>query len=160
MAIIGEPGVGKSRLVHEFLHLHHIADWLVLESSAALHGRTTPYLPVTGLLRHYFKIDIHDNTRSIRKKISDKVLALDPALQNSLPPLLDLLDALDDEHPFRSLDPAQHRQHTYQAVIGLLLSESRRQPIVAAIDNLHWNDALTLGLLDEVAVAARNARFF
>ena len=72
--------------------------------------------------------------------------------------MLDLLDALDDEHPFRSLDPLQHRQCTYQAVIRLLLSESRVQPVVAVFEDLHWNDALTLGLLNELVVAAQNAR--
>jgi class 3 adenylate cyclase/tetratricopeptide (TPR) repeat protein len=158
VAIIGEAGVGKSRLVHEFLHSHQTADWLVLESNSASYGRATPYLPVIELLRRYFKVNVHDSTQSIREKISDRILTLDPALQDSLPPLLDLLDALDDEHPFRSLDPIHHRQYTYQAVTRLLLSETRVQPVVAVIEDLHWNDALTLGLLNELVVAAQNAR--
>jgi tetratricopeptide (TPR) repeat protein len=82
----------------------------------------------------------------------------DPALQDSLPPLLDLLDALDDGHPFRSLDPLRHRQYTYQAVTRLLLRESRVQPVVAIVEDLHWNNTLTLGLLNELVVAAQNAR--
>jgi tetratricopeptide (TPR) repeat protein len=72
--------------------------------------------------------------------------------------LLDLLDALDNEHPFRSLDPPQHRQSTYQAVTRILLSESHVQPIVAVVEDLHWNDALTLGLLNELVVATQKAR--
>jgi class 3 adenylate cyclase/tetratricopeptide (TPR) repeat protein len=158
VAIIGEAGVGKSRLVHEFLHSHHTADWLVLESSSPSYGRATPYLPVIELLRRYFKINVDDSTQSIREKISDRVLTLDSALQDSLPPLLDLLDVLDDEHPFRSLDPTLHRQHTYQAVTRLLLRETSVQPVTAVVEDLHWNDALTLGLLNELVVAAQNAR--
>jgi class 3 adenylate cyclase/tetratricopeptide (TPR) repeat protein len=158
VAIIGEAGVGKSRLAQEFLHSHHTADWLVLESSSASYGRATPYLPVIELLRRYFKINVDDSTRSIRQKISDSVLTLDPALQDSLPPLLDLLDALDNEHPFRSLDPMLHRQQTYQTVSQLLLSETRVQPVVAVLEDLHWNDALTLGLLNELVVTTQNAR--
>jgi class 3 adenylate cyclase/tetratricopeptide (TPR) repeat protein len=158
VAIIGEAGVGKSRLVHEFLHSHHTADWLVLESSSPSYGRATPYLPVIELLRRYFKINVHDSTQSIREKISDRVLTLDSALQDSLPPLLDLLDVLDDEHPFRSLDPTLHRQHTYQAVTRLLLRETSVQPVTAVVEDLHWNDALTLGLLNELVIAAQNAR--
>jgi class 3 adenylate cyclase/tetratricopeptide (TPR) repeat protein len=157
VAIIGEAGVGKSRLVHEFLHSQHTVDWLVLESNSASYGRATPYLPVIELLRRYFKINVDDSTQSIGEKISDRILTLDPALQDSLPPLLDLLDALDDEHPFRSLDPPQHRQYTYQAITRLLLRESRVQPVVAVIEDLHWNDALTLGLLNELVVATQNA---
>ena len=91
----------------------------------------------------YFKINVHDSTQSIREKVTARILTLDPSLQDAIPPVLDLLDALDDEHPFRSLDPLQHRQCTYQAVIRLLLSESRVQPVVAVFEDLHWNDSLT-----------------
>jgi tetratricopeptide (TPR) repeat protein len=158
VAIVGEAGVGKSRLVHEFVHSHHTADWLVLESNSVSYGRATPYLPVIELLRHYFQISVHDSTRSIREKVTDKILTLDATLQDAIPPMLDLLDALDDEHPFRSLDPLRHRQYTYQAVTRLLLSETRVQPVVAVFEDLHWHDSLSLGLLSELVVAAQYAR--
>jgi class 3 adenylate cyclase/tetratricopeptide (TPR) repeat protein len=158
VAIAGEAGVGKSRLVHEFLHSQHTAEWLVVEASSVSYGRVTPYLPVIELLRRYFKINVHDDTQSIQQKITDRLLALDPALHESLPPLLDLLDALDEEHPFRSLDPLQHRQYTYQAVTHVLLSETHVQPMVAVVEDLHWNDALTRGLLNELIIATQNAR--
>ena len=50
------------------------------------------------------------------------------------------------------------RQATYQAVTRLLLSESRVQPIIAVFEDLHWNDSLTLGLLNELVVGSQNAR--
>ena len=157
VAVAGEAGVGKSRLVHEFLHSPHMADWVVLKSSSASYGGATPYLPVIELLRDYFEINVYDSIQSVREKISEKIFALDFCLQESLPPLLDLLDALDDDHPFRSLDPLQHRRYTYQAVTNLLLRESRVQPVVAVVEDLHWIDTLTLGLLDELVVGAQNA---
>jgi len=150
VAIVGETGVGKSRLVHEFVHSHHTADWLVLESNSVSYGRATPYLPIIELLRHYFQISVHDSTRSIREKVTGKILTLDPALHDAIPPMLDLLDALDEEHPFQSLDRAQHRQYTYQAFVRLLLSETRVQSVVAVFEDLHWNDSLSLGLLNEL----------
>jgi class 3 adenylate cyclase/tetratricopeptide (TPR) repeat protein len=158
VAIVGEAGVGKSRLVHEFLHSQEMADWLILESSSASYDRAAPYLPVIELLRRYFRIVVHDRTHVIREKISNGILTLGPTLQDSLPPLLDLLDALNGGHPFRSLDPILHRQSTYQAVTRLLLRETSVQPVVAVVEDLHWNDALTLGLLKELVVAAHNAR--
>jgi len=158
VAIVGEAGVGKSRLVHEFVHSHHTADWLVLESNSVSYGRATPYLPIIELLRHYFQIGVHDSTRSIREKVTGKILTLDAALQDAIPPMLDLLDALDEKHPFQSLDRAQHRQYTYQAVTRLLLSETRVQPVVAVFEDLHWNDALSLGLLNELVGDAKDAR--
>jgi class 3 adenylate cyclase/tetratricopeptide (TPR) repeat protein len=158
VAIVGEAGVGKSRLVREFVHSHCTAEWLVLESKSAPYGRASPYLPVIELLRDYFKISADDTTRSIREKVTERILGLDQSLQDAIPPLLDLLDSLDEDHPFRSLDLVQHRQSTYQAVVRLLLSESRLQPLVAVFEELHWNDSLSLGLLNEVVVAAQDSR--
>ena len=160
VVIVGEAGVGKSRLVREFVHSGHTADWLVLESNSASYDHATPYLPVIELLRNYFKISVHDSTRSIREKVTEKILRLDQSLQDAIPPALDLLDSLDENHPFRSLDVIQHRQRTYQAVVRLLLSESRVQPVVAVFEDLQWNDSLSLGLLNEVVVAAHDARLF
>jgi class 3 adenylate cyclase/tetratricopeptide (TPR) repeat protein len=158
VAIVGEAGVGKSRLVREFVHSHHTAEWLVLESKSTPYGRASPYLPVIELLRDYFKISADESTRSIRAKVTGRILGLDQSLQDAIPPLLDLLDSLDENHPFRSLDLVQHRQHTYQAVVRLLLSESRVKPVVAVFEELHWNDSLSLGLLNEVVVAAQDSR--
>jgi tetratricopeptide (TPR) repeat protein len=158
VAIVGEAGVGKSRLVHEFVHSHHTADWLVLESNSVSYGRATPYLPVIELLRHYFQISVHDSARSTREKVTGKILTLDAALHDAIPPVLDLLNALDDDNPFRSLDLVQRRQSTYQAVVRLLLSETRVQPVIAVFEDLHWHDALSLGLLNDVVVAAQDAR--
>jgi class 3 adenylate cyclase/tetratricopeptide (TPR) repeat protein len=158
VAIVGEAGVGKSRLVHEFVHSHHTADWLVLEASSVSYGKATPYLPVIELLKQYFKINVHESTRSIHEKVAGKIMTLDASLLDAIPPVLDLLDALEDEHPFRSLDPPQHRQYTYQAITRLLLSESRVQPLIVIFEDLHWNDSLSLGLLNALIVGAPDAR--
>jgi predicted ATPase len=90
--------------------------------------------------------------------MTGKVLALDASLQDTIPPMLDLLDALDPDDPFLSLDLAQRRQSTYQAVVRLLLSESRVRPVIAVFEDLHWHDSLSLGLLSELVVAAQYAR--
>jgi class 3 adenylate cyclase/tetratricopeptide (TPR) repeat protein len=158
VAIVGEAGVGKSRLVHEFIHSQHAADCLVLETNSVSYGRATPYLPVIEFLRNYFGITIHQNTKLIRERVTRKVLALDASLQDSIPPLLDLLDLLDDDDPFRSVELSQHRRYTYQAVVSLLLSASRKQPVLAVFEDLHWTDSLSSGLLDELVIGARESR--
>ena len=166
-AVVAESGVGKSRLLHEFLHSPHTAGWLVLQSAPPSYGRTISYLPVIELLRQYFGITANDTTQVIQEKVSSKMSMLDRSLLDALPPILDLLDALESHHPFRSLDSSEHRRKTYQAVIRLLLSESRRQPtpdesrrqpIIAVFEDLHWYDSLTIGLLNELVVQARDAR--
>jgi len=158
VAIVGQAGVGKSRLMHEFIHSDPPGGWLVLEANSTSYGHATPYLPVTELLRDYFHVDAQEDTQSIREKVSGKILTLNPSLQDAILPVLDLLNALDDDHPFRSLDPQQHRQKTYQAITRLLLSESRVQPVTAIFEDLHWYDSLTLGLLHELVVQAQESR--
>ena len=92
VAVVGEPGVGKSRLFYEFTHSHRTADWLIVESGSVSYGKATPYLPLIDLLKAYFKIQDRDNQREIREKVTGKLLTLDEALKSTLPALLTLLD--------------------------------------------------------------------
>lgn len=158
VAVVGEAGVGKSRLLHEFIHSERTRGWLVLESNSVSYGKATPYLPMIDFLKYYFKIDVHDDNRAIREKVTGKVLMLDESLQDAIPPIFDLLEALPDEHPFRMLEPLQKRQHTVRAVTRLMLCESRIQPVIAMFEDLHWNDSLTLGLLKGLIASLGDAR--
>src|SRR5262245_35701030 len=91
-AIIGEAGVGKSRLEYEFTHSHRMQGWLTLESASVSYGKATSYLPVIDLLKGYFKIQDRDDLRELREKVTGKLLALDETLKPTLPTLLALLD--------------------------------------------------------------------
>jgi predicted ATPase len=57
VAVVGEPGVGKSRLYWEFTHSHRVQGWLILESGSVSYGKATAYLPVIDLLKAYFHIE-------------------------------------------------------------------------------------------------------
>src|SRR5262249_52376322 len=59
-AIVGEAGVGKSRLLYEFTHTHRTQGWLILEAASVSYGKATSYLPVIDLLKGYFKIQDRD----------------------------------------------------------------------------------------------------
>src|SRR2546422_812731 len=148
VAVVGEPGVGKSRLFYEFMHSHRTQGWLVLESSSVSYGKATPYLPLIEFLKGYFKISERDDTRGIRAKVTGNLLTLDEALKDSIPPLLWLLDAIAEDHDFLKLDPAQRRERTLEAVRRVLLRESRSQPLLLVFEDLHWIDAETQALLD------------
>ena len=109
-AIVGEAGVGKSRLVYELTHSHRLQGWLVLESASVSYGKATSYLPVIDLLKSYFKIQDRDDLREIREKVTGKLLTLDRALEPTLPALLALLDVPVDDAAWLALDPGQRRQ--------------------------------------------------
>jgi class 3 adenylate cyclase/tetratricopeptide (TPR) repeat protein len=149
-AIVGEAGVGKSRLVYEFTHSHRMQGWLVLESASVSYGKATSYLPVIDLLKGYFKIQDRDDLRDIREKVMGKLLALDESLKPTLPALLALLDVPVDDAEWQALDPAQRRQQTLDAVKWLLLREAREQPLLLIFEDLHWIDTETQALLDSL----------
>jgi class 3 adenylate cyclase/tetratricopeptide (TPR) repeat protein len=157
-AIVGEAGVGKSRLVYEFTHSHRLQGWLVLESASVSYGKATSYLPVIDLLKGYFKIQDRDDLREIREKVTGKLLTLDRALEPTLPALLALLDVPGDDGAWRTLDPGQRRQLTLDAVRRLLLREAREQPLLLIFEDLHWIDGETQAFLDGLVETFGSAR--
>jgi tetratricopeptide (TPR) repeat protein len=150
VATVGEPGVGKSRLVYEFVHSHHTRGWLVLESASVSYGKATPYFPVIDFLKRYCHVEEHDDTRTIRAKVTGQILTLDETLQETIPALLSLLDALPEDSPFVQLDPAQRRQRTLDALKRVVLRESQVQPLAVVFEDLHWIDSETQALLDSL----------
>jgi class 3 adenylate cyclase/tetratricopeptide (TPR) repeat protein len=158
VALVGEAGVGKSRLAYEFVHAHPTQGWRVLESASVSYGKATPYFPVQDLLKRYCHLDEQDDPRTVRAKVTGQVLTLDAALQDTLPALLSLLEVLPDDSPFRSLDPPQRRQHTLQALKRVLLRESQMQPLCLVFEDLHWIDAETQALLDSLVESLPTAR--
>jgi predicted ATPase len=157
-AIVGEAGVGKSRLVYEFIHSHRMQGWLVLESASVSYGKATSYLPVIDLLKGYFKVHDRDDLREIREKVTGKLITLDESLKPTLPALLALLDLTVDDPVWQTLDPGQRRQRTLDAVKGLLLREAREQPLVLIFEDLHWIDGETQALLDSLVESLGSAR--
>jgi predicted ATPase/class 3 adenylate cyclase len=158
VALVGEAGVGKSRLAYECVHTHPMPGWLALESASASYGKAIPYFTVLDLLRRYCRVEDQDEIRSVRAKVTDKVLALDEALRETLPALLSLLEVLPEDSPFRSLDPPQRRQRTIQALKRVLLRESQMQPLLLVFEDLHWVDAETQALLDSLVESLPTAR--
>jgi class 3 adenylate cyclase len=158
VAIVGEAGVGKSRLTYEFTHSHRVQDWLILEASSVSYGKATSYLPVIDLLKGYFKIGNRDDHREMRAKVLGRVLGLDRALEPLLPPLLALLDVPVEDPAWQNLDPPQRRRLTLDAVKRLLLRESQGQPLLVVFEDLHWIDGETQALLDSLVESLGSAR--
>jgi predicted ATPase/class 3 adenylate cyclase len=167
VAVVGEPGVGKSRLVWELTHSHQVQavsaaggpeGWRVLETGAVSYGKSAPYHPVIELLRGYFAIERRDDVRSIREKVTGKVLALDRALEPTLSTLLALLDIPPGDADWDRLEPLQRRYRTLDGVKRLLLRESQVHPLLLIIEDLHWMDTESQALLDTLVDGVRAAR--
>src|SRR4051794_32315112 len=158
VALVGEPGVGKSRLVWEFSHSHRAEGWLVLAAGSVSYGKATSYLPVIDLLKDYCGVETRDDPRRVREKVAGKVLMLDEALRPDLTAILALLDAPVDDDMWQALDPPQRRQRTLGALKRLLLRECQEQPLLLIFEDLHWIDTETQALLDSLVDSLPPAR--
>ena len=157
VGVVGEPGVGKSRLYLEFKQSAP-RDCLVLETFSVSHGKAYPYLPLIELLKNYFQITAQDDERRRREKVTGKVLTLDRTLEDILPYLFHLLGVTEPGSALAQMDPQIRRQRTFEAIKRLLVRESLAQPLELIVEDLQWLDSETeafLGLLGESVANAR-----
>ena len=158
IGIVGEPGVGKSRFVYELTRIGAMHDWRVLRCGGVSHGTTTPLLPIGDLLRRYFAIEDAEAGESIHAKVKEALLARHEALRPLVTPLLSLLDVTVDDEAWSNLDPLQRRRRVQDAVKELLRNESRIQPLVVIVEDLHWIDTATQALIDGLVESLPTAR--
>jgi class 3 adenylate cyclase/predicted ATPase len=156
VAIIGEPGIGKSRLLYEFKAIAQ-SGCLVLEGFSLSYGKATAYLPVLELLREYFRILPEDDARTRREKVAGKIVILDRTLEDTLPYLYALLGIVEGDDPLGRMDAQIRRRRTHEAIKRMLLRESLNQPLIVAFEDLHWIDAETEAVLGVLADALSNA---
>jgi class 3 adenylate cyclase/tetratricopeptide (TPR) repeat protein len=157
VAAMAEAGVGKSRLFHEF-KLRSQSDALVLEAFSVSHGKASAYLPVVDLLKSYFRIADQDDERTRREKVTGKVLALDRALEETLPYLFALIGLSGAEESLAEVDSSIRRRRTREAVKSLVLRESLNQPLLLMFEDLHWIDEESEALLNLLADSIGTAR--
>jgi tetratricopeptide (TPR) repeat protein len=150
VGIVGEPGVGKSRLLYEFRQRLAAEGVLHLEGDCSSYGATVLYLPLLDLLKTHFQLDDRDDAQRIREKVAGRLLTLDESLAPTLPAFLTLLDVPVEDPHWQVLDPPQRRQRIMEALKRLLVCESQVQPVVMIVENLHWIDTETQAFLDSL----------
>src|SRR4029453_17357737 len=137
---------------------HYTEGWLRLEGSSVSYGKAPAYLPVCDLLKAYCQIEDRDDLRTVRAKITGHILTLDAALQDTVPAILALFEALPPDSPFLHLDPLQRRRRTLEALKRLLLRASQVQPLLLVFEDLHWIDTETQAVLDMLVESLPTAR--
>ena len=150
VAVVAEPGVGKSRLFFEFKGEVQ-SEWTVFEAFSVSHGKGSAYLPIVELLHGYFEITGEDSVPARREKVTAKVRALDPDLESGLPYLHALLEIAENNDRLAGMDAKLRTSRTLDAVTRLLLTESINRPLLLMVEDLHWLDDESHALLDRVA---------
>ena len=158
-ALVGEPGVGKSRLVWELTHSHRTQDWLVLESGSVSYGKATSYLPVIDLLKAYCRIETTDDARAIREKVTGKLLDARPGA-GAVPAATagPARRAHRGRRPGRrSIHPSADDRRSMRSN-ACCCAKARQQPLLLVFEDLHWIDSETQALLDALVESLPAAR--
>ncbi|HUE47199.1 MAG TPA: alpha/beta fold hydrolase, partial [Aestuariivirgaceae bacterium] len=150
VGVVGEPGVGKSRLTHEFLALPEVTGFTVLECGGMELDANVSYHVIKKLLRALCGIGDADSPVDALERLEKKVVehALDARL---VPPLAFVLDLQIGDEEWSGLDGSERRRRVRAAVRTLLSSESRRKPIALLVEDLHWADSESASVVRKVA---------
>jgi len=144
--IVGEPGIGKSRLLYEFRRwLGKTATWL--EGHAISFGQSIAYYPLIDLLKRNFGVEEGDPDPILIKKIEQSVLRLGPDLETTLPYLYYLLGGDTGDAAVKKMDPQQRRGEIFDALRRLALRAAELRPQVMVFEDLHWMDQATEAFL-------------
>jgi len=153
VGLVGEPGIGKSRLLHEFLQSDAVRDATVLSAAAGPYDINTAYHAIGGLLQQWFTIGEHDDRAQIGAKVAAQLAAIDAALTNRLPALSALLGLPVTDPDWLELDPPLRRSRIIEAVVDLVLAAAAGSPLVLVFEDLHWADSESLATLASLADA-------
>jgi class 3 adenylate cyclase/tetratricopeptide (TPR) repeat protein len=143
IGVMGEPGVGKSRLVCQFRESLSTEEYTCIEGGCIHFGDSIPYLPILDMLRDYFDISEDEDETIIKKKINDKVTHLGEQSGYILPPLHEVLSLKAEDDEYIKLDAKQRHDRVFEAIRLLLIAESQMKPLIITVEDLHWMDKIS-----------------
>ncbi len=156
VGIVGPPGIGKSRLVHEFVN-KVTAGWTVLETACASQHMNSSYYPISRLIRTLFNIGIDDSPETVARRIKEGAGRFHPAPASFAPAIFSMLDLPINDADWDNLSPPARRYQVIET-IKALFNEQRASPLLILIEDLHWADAETKLILENLAGLLGNAR--
>lgn len=153
IAVVGDPGVGKSRLVREFVAGCAARGVKVNSAAGVSHGCYTPFMPVLALYRDYFGIDELDAPEAARERIEATLLDLDPGFAADLPLMFEFLGVPDPDRPHAQLDPEASRSRLLDLLARDLEARGREKAGVLVLEDLHWIDDASAAILERLMQA-------
>jgi predicted ATPase len=150
LAVVGEAGSGKSRMIYEFRQRIAGETVTVLEARCSSLSQALPYAPIIAMLKQFFGIGGREPSATCCERIREKVIEIDPDLSTLYPLLCRLLAVGPDQTADRSADDV--KRETFEAVVQLAVALSQRAPVLMIIEDLHWIDDSSREMI-ELAVA-------
>jgi class 3 adenylate cyclase/tetratricopeptide (TPR) repeat protein len=143
VGLVGEAGVGKSRLLLEFRNLLPKNEYNYFEGHCLHYGGAMPYLPVLDILRYFLDVKEGEQEHVVRQKLKERILGLDENLRPIIPPVQELLSLKVDDETYLRLEPKQKREKAFEALRDLLIRDSQDRPLILTVEDLHWIDNTT-----------------
>jgi adenylate cyclase len=148
VGVVAEPGIGKSRLYHEFAQRCRAEGVEIFEAQGQAHGKAIPFMPILQMLRSFYGIDDQDPEQLAREKIAGRSLLLDPAFAEDLPLIFDFLGVPDPVRPVPRMDPEGRQRALADFLCRLVSNPARRMVLVLVIEDLHWIDEGSQAMLN------------
>ncbi|MFZ0765586.1 MAG: adenylate/guanylate cyclase domain-containing protein [Bradyrhizobium sp.] len=159
LTVVGAAGLGKSRLVHDFVG-ELSSEWMVVEAVCVPQQTLSSYYPISGLIRNIFGIGIDDTPATVAERVREQIVSLEPTLSEYLPAISSVLDISveDQDQEWKKLEPSEKRREILEAIISLILFQERRTPLVIIVEDVHWIDAETKIILHNFLSRLRGMR--
>ena len=158
VALVGEAGVGKSRLVRELVQAPWTRGFTVLEGRPVVYRKSTAWAPVLGWLRAYLDLERDADVETVHAKVAARLAGLERGQETARPAVLSLFEVPVTDPAWAALEPPQRRRRTLDALTHLLLLEARRAPLLLVLEDLHRIDEETQALLDGLVERLPHAR--
>jgi predicted ATPase len=149
--IVGEPGIGKSRLLHEFRQRIGKTRAFILSGSCSPDGQQTPFLPFIEVVRGSFRFAAGEAEAAVARKLEDGLKVLGAATTQNLGLLLNLLGLKTPEGALQGLDGTLIGLRIRDLLQQLLQARCRLSPVVLLLEDLHWIDSTSEELLGKIA---------
>src|SRR6266478_2394485 len=158
VGIVGDAGLGKSRLSFEFLERCRARGLMTYETTGVAHGKAIPFLPILRLFRAFYGITEQDSDATARERIAGRLLLLDDRLRESLPLNFDFMGVPDPENPAPRIDPEARQRRMFDIVRRVVQARGQRETTVTLLEDLHWFDAGSAAFLEPLIEAGVGTR--
>ncbi|MEE8476174.1 MAG: adenylate/guanylate cyclase domain-containing protein [Myxococcota bacterium] len=158
MGVVGEAGVGKSRLCAQFLDRARAGGTPIYQAHCLSHGKAVSFLPMQELLRDLLGISAGDVEHDQRRKIAGELILLDKSFEDALPLVLDFLGVADPEQPAPQMAAEARQGQLFHFVRQLVRARSAREPVVLFLDDVHWIDVGSDAFLAQIVEAVTDTR--
>src|SRR5262245_13776531 len=158
IGVVGEPGVGKSRLCHELTERARAQGVRVHSAHCVAHGKMVPFLPVLELMRDFFGLTEQDGDEAARRKIAGTLLLLDQTLTDALPLVFDFLGVADPADSSPRMEPEARQRRLFALMKRGAQVRSRREPALLLLEDIHWIDGGSAPFVETLVDAVAGTR--